>query len=91
LAWAPHICNGPIALHFSHFRFALRLRLRLSALEGGDLSLELVIEFLQCLLFKNDVLMIESHLLPIVIRPGLLFLHLLLHFSEHIKNVDFAQ
>ena len=37
----------------------------LGALEGSDLSLELVIELLQHLLFANGVLAVESRLLLI--------------------------
>ena len=39
----------------------------LSALEGDNLNLELVVELPQCLLFMNDILAIENHLLMITI------------------------
>ena len=39
----------------------------MDALEGSDLSLELVAELLQRLLFANGIFVVEGHLLPIVI------------------------
>jgi len=63
----PPLCDGHIALCLSHFGFVLQLRLRLGALEGDDLSLELVVELLQHLMFMIDVLTVESCLLPMAI------------------------
>jgi len=61
----PQIRDGLIALCLPNSRFIHQLWL--SALEGDDLSLELVIELPQLLLFMNGVLVIESHLLSIAI------------------------
>jgi len=51
------------------------------------LSLELFVELSQCLLLKDDILMIESRLLPVAIRFFLLFLHLLFHVGKHLKEL----
>jgi len=49
------------------FRFSgSPLHLHLGTLECDNLSLELVIELLQCLLFTDSVITVESHLLPIM-------------------------
>ena len=53
---------------------------------GGDLSLELVVELLQRLLFANGVLAVESRLFSVAIQLGLL----LLYVSEHLKNQAFV-
>ena len=59
-------------------------------LKGSDLSLELIVELHQCLLLTNDILTVESRLLLIAIRLDLLFLHLLFHVSEHLKELVFV-
>ena len=56
-------------------------------MKGCNLDLELLVELPQCLLLKDDILVIESHLLSIAIRLGLLFLHLL--FVEHLEELIF--
>ena len=63
----PQIRDRFISPHLSPSGFVLQLHLSLHALEGGDLSLELVVELLQRLLFMNSVLTVESCLLPIAI------------------------
>ena len=50
----PQIRDGLNDLHLSAFEFFLWLRLCLGALEGGDMSLELAIEFLQHLLLADQ-------------------------------------
>ena len=50
-----------MALCLTPSKFVLRLRLLLSALEGDDLSMKLIIELPQRLLFTNDVLAVENH------------------------------
>ena len=64
---SPQIHEGSISLRLLPSRFVLPLRLCLGALEGGDLRLELVVELLQRHLFTNDVLTVESRLLPVAI------------------------
>jgi len=58
-------------------------------LGGNDLSLELIFELPQCLLLMNGILMVESRLLLIAIRLGLLLLNLFFHVSEHLKELVF--
>jgi len=85
----PPQSDGPIALRLPPFGFVLQLHLRLSALEGIDLSMELVVELPQCILFAYGILAVESRLLPIAIWPGLLLLHLLFYVGEHLKDLAF--
>jgi len=59
-------------------------------LEGSNLCLELVVELPNCLLLTDDILAIESYLLPIAIWLGLLFLHLFFHIGEHMKELIFV-
>ena len=63
----PQICNGTICPSLSHFRLAFQLCLLLSALEGSDLHLKLVIVTLQCLLLAGDIPTIEGGLLSVMI------------------------
>jgi len=58
-------------------------------LEGNDLNLELAVELPQCLLVTDEIFTIESRLLPIAIRLGLLLIHLLLHVDEYLKEFVF--
>jgi len=73
-----------------YFKLAFRMRRCLVVLEDSNLSLELVIELPQRLLLTDGVLAVEIRLLPIAIRLGLLFLHLLFHISEHLKELVFV-
>ena len=59
-------------------------------LEGWDLGLKLLVEQSQLLLLPEDILVIEGHLLPHAIGLLLLFLHLLSHLIEHLKELVFA-
>ena len=61
----PQIHEGFIDLYLPNSRFGHRLCL--SALDGDDLSLKLVVELPQFLLFTNSALAIESLLLLIAI------------------------
>ena len=54
------------------------------------MSLEVVAEMFQYLLLMDDILVVKSHLLPIAIRLGLLFHHLLFHVSKHLKGLVFV-
>jgi len=38
----------------------------------------------------DDILVVESRLLPITIKLGLLFLHLFFHVSGHLKELVFV-
>ena len=58
-------------------------------LEGCNLSLELFVELLQLLLLTEDVLMFDGYLFSLAIGLLLLFLHLLLHLVEHLKDLVF--
>ena len=59
-------------------------------LESCDLGLNLLLKQLQLLLLLDDVFAVESHLLPLMIRLQLLFLHLLSHLVEHLKKWVFS-
>ena len=67
----------------------IRLCRWLVILEGNDLSLEVIVELPHCLQLTEDILAVESRLLPIAIRFSLLFLHLLFHVGEHLKELIF--
>jgi len=41
-------------------------------------------------LFANDVIAVENYLLPLAIWFLLLFLHILFHLSEHLKQLVFT-
>ena len=56
----------------------------------NDLSLKSVVKLPQCLIFMDGIFTIESHLLLIAIRLGLLILQLLFHVSEHLKEIVFV-
>jgi len=62
----------------------------LVVLEHSDLSLELIVELSQCLLLMDDILAVESRLLPIMIRLGLLFFYLLFYIGEHLNELVFV-
>ena len=55
---------------------------QLIVLEGNDLSLESNVELSQYLLLTDDILTVESPLLPITIRVCMLFLYLLFHAAS---------
>ena len=61
----PRILDGPIVLRLYNSRLVHRLCL--NALEGDDLSLELVVKLPQHLMFINDIFAVESRLLSITI------------------------
>ena len=63
---------------------------QLVVLEGSDLSLESNVELPQYLLLTDDILAVEGPLLPITIRVCMLFVHLLFHASEHLKELIFV-
>ena len=56
-------------------------------LKGCDLSLELLVELLQLLLFTEDVLTFKHYLFSLTIELLLLFFHLLFHLVEHLKEL----
>ena len=70
---------------------ALRVALcsRGLVLEGSDLDLKLLVEQLQLLLFTEDIVTIEHHLLPPAILLQLLFLYLLSHLVKLLKGMVF--
>jgi len=57
-------------------------------LEGSDLSLKLVVKLPQCLMLTDGILVVDSRMLSIAIRLEL-FLHLLFHVSDHLKELVF--
>ena len=65
--------------------------LPLGGLQGRDLGKESIIEPLQCFLLADGVLTIESRLLPLAVRKGSLFCHLLIHVGEYLKELAFVQ
>ena len=75
---------------FCSSRIALQLCQGQGVLEGSDLSLELVVELSQCLLFTDDIFPIENRLLLITIWLGLLLFHLLFDVSKHLKEMIFG-
>ena len=70
---------------------ALGIALCLSGviLEGYNLSLKLLVELPLLLLLMEDVLAIECYLFLLMIGLLLLFLHLLFHLIEHLKELVF--
>ena len=61
----------------------------LVALEGRDLGEELVIYALHLLSHPGPIFSILLRLLPLAVERGLLLRHLLLHVSEHLKELGF--
>jgi len=59
-------------------------------LEGCDFGLELLVEQSQLLLLLEDIFVIEGHLLPLAIGLLMLFLNLLSHLVEHLKELVFT-
>jgi len=74
----------------SSSRLAFRLHWCLDVLEGSNLGLELVVELPQRLLFTDSILAVESRLLSITIRLGLLLFHLLFQVGKHLKELNFV-
>jgi len=66
------------------------LRLHWIVLKGFDLGQELFVEQSQPLLLLEDVLAVESHPFSFMVRLRLLFLYLLFHLIEHLKELIFA-
>ena len=56
-------------------------------LEGSDLGLKSVVKMSQYLLFTDDILAVKSHLLPIATKLSLLFLNLIFHVDQHLKEL----
>ena len=71
------------------FGLIFQLHQCLVILEGSNLGPELHVKLPQCLLFADDILEIESSLLLIMIRLGLLLFHLLFHVINNLKELVF--
>ena len=84
-----YIVKGSEVGSFIDHRLGFRLRRCLALLGGSDLRMELVVELPQCLLLMDIILAIESCLLSIAIRLGLLFFHCS-HISKHLKEQVFV-
>jgi len=92
-AWPPRSASrlaprgrGDLGTRHSQCHPSARARF---VLKGNELSLELLVEQLQLFLFAKDVITVKSQLLPLAIWLLLLFLHLLLYLSEHLKQLVF--